>query len=158
VPGERCYGAGDEGVAPSLLSNEPDGAPHETRRFEPIPPHKQGQVTGMVRWVADVYLRPPLPGWALKSGEDVKGIERNRQGETTQETRAMRMVATVVALVLLVSNIYGDRENLGRVDNKLMRDLDVCFVEAPMIGLKDITMKDPMTICRCMTHKGHRFY
>jgi hypothetical protein len=108
--------------------------------------------------VADVYLRPPLPGWALKSGEDVKGIERNRQGETTQETRAMRMVATVVALVLLVSNIYGDRENLGRVDNKLMRDLDVCFVEAPMIGLKDITMKDPMTICRCMTHKGHRFY
>jgi hypothetical protein len=39
-----------------------------------------------------------------------------------------------------------------------MRDLDVCVVEAPMIDFKDITMKEPMTICRCMTHKGCRFY
>jgi hypothetical protein len=94
----------------------------------------------------------------IKIGGDVKGIERNRQGETTQETRAMRTVATVVALVLLASDIYSDRENLGRLDNKSMRNLDVCLAEAPMIGLKDITMKDPMTIGRCMTHKGYRFY
>ena len=70
----------------------------------------------------------------------------------------MRVVATVIALVLLASNVYGDRESVGGGDNKLMRDLDVCVAEAPMIGVKDITMKDAMTICRCMTHKGYRFY
>jgi hypothetical protein len=70
----------------------------------------------------------------------------------------MRVVATVIALVLLASNVYGDRENLGGENNKLMRDLDVCVAEAPVIGFKDITMKEPMTICRCMTHKGYRFY
>jgi hypothetical protein len=70
----------------------------------------------------------------------------------------MRVVATVIALVLLASNVYGDRESVGGGDHKLMRDLDVCVAEAPMIGFKDITMKDPMTICRCMTHKGYRFY
>ena len=64
----------------------------------------------------------------------------------------MRVVVTVIALVLLASNVYGDR------DNKLMRDLDVCVAEAPMIGFKDITMKDPMTICRCMTHRRYCFY
>jgi hypothetical protein len=70
----------------------------------------------------------------------------------------MRVVATVIALVLLASNVYGDRESVSGGDNKLVRDLDVCVAEAPVIGFKDITMKDPMTICRCMTHKGYRFY
>jgi hypothetical protein len=87
-----------------------------------------------------------------------KGVERNRRSETARETIAMRVVATVIALVLLASNVYGDRENLGGENNKLMRDLDVCVAEAPVIGFKDITMKEPMTICRCMTHKGYRFY
>jgi hypothetical protein len=89
-----------------------------------------------------------------KIGEASQGVERNRQGETTREARAMRVVATVIALVLLASNVYGDRESVGGGDNKLMRDLDVCVAEAPTIGFKDITMKDPMTICRCMTHRG----
>jgi hypothetical protein len=75
-----------------------------------------------------------------------------------QQTRAMRVVATVIALVLLARNVYGDRESVGGGDNKLMRDLDVCVAEAPTIGFKDITIKDPMTICRCMTHRGYRFY
>jgi hypothetical protein len=70
----------------------------------------------------------------------------------------MRVVATVIALVLLASNVYGDRESVGGGDNKLMRDLDVCIAEAPMIGCKDTTMKGPMTICRCMTNRGYRFY
>ena len=70
----------------------------------------------------------------------------------------MRVVATVIALVLLASNVYGDRESVGGGDNKLMRGLDACVAEAPMIGFKDITMKDPMTICRCMTHRGYRLY
>jgi hypothetical protein len=70
----------------------------------------------------------------------------------------MRVVATVIALVLLASNVYGDRESVGGGNNKLMRDLDVCTAEAPMIAVKDITMRDPMTICRCMTHRGYRFY
>jgi hypothetical protein len=43
----------------------------------------------------------------------------------------MRVVATVIALVLLASNLYGDREGVGGGDNKLMRDLDVCVAEAP---------------------------
>jgi hypothetical protein len=47
----------------------------------------------------------------------------------------MRVVATVIALVLLASNVYGDRESVGGEDNKLMRDLDVCVAEAPTIGL-----------------------
>jgi hypothetical protein len=51
----------------------------------------------------------------------------------------MRVVATVIALVLLASNVYGDRESVGGGDNKLMRDLDVCAAEAPLIGFKDGT-------------------
>jgi hypothetical protein len=31
----------------------------------------------------------------------------------------MRVVATVIALVLLASNVYGDRESAGGGDNKL---------------------------------------
>jgi len=44
------------------------------------------------------------------------------------------VVATVVALVLLASEVYGDREDLGGEDKKLMRDLDMCLADAPMIG------------------------
>ena len=61
------------------------------------------------------------------------------------------MVATAIALMLLVRNIYGDRIEGG--GNRLVRDLDQCMDEPRMIGFRQITQKEPTTMCRCMAQK-----
>ena len=62
------------------------------------------------------------------------------------------MVATAIALMLLVRNIYGDRIEGG--GNRLVRDLDH---EPPMIGFREITQKEPTIVCRCMAKRGTDF-
>jgi hypothetical protein len=54
--------------------------------------------------------------------------------------------------MLLVRNIYGDRIEGG--GNRLVRDLDQCMDEPRMIGFRQITQKEPTTVCRCMAQKG----
>ena len=51
-------------------------------------------------------------------------------------------------MLLLGTHIYGDRIEGG--GNRLVRDLDQCMDEPPMIGFREITQKEPMTVCRCM--------
>ena len=63
------------------------------------------------------------------------------------------MVTTAIALMLLARNIYGDRRIEGG-GNRLVRDLDQCMDEPRMIGFRQITQKEPTTVCRCMAQKG----
>ena len=48
-----------------------------------------------------------------------------------------------IASMLLASNVYGDCIECG--GNGLVRDLDQCIDEPPVIGFREITQKEPMT-------------
>jgi hypothetical protein len=72
-----------------------------------------------------------------------------RSGDNAGETQ--RVVTTAIALMLFARNIYGDRIEGG--GNRLVPDLDQCMDEPPMIGFREITQKEPTTMCRCMAQK-----
>jgi len=57
--------------------------------------------------------------------------------------------------MLLARNIYGDRIEGG--GNRLVRDLDQCMDEPPMIGFREITQKEPIDRVPLYGAKGYRF-